>query len=1077
MNDEIQNPVQSQINAMTGSTPASAVNQPKEQQVPVQPEKEDQYENLVGGEVQQPQQQQEPQETYVKDGRTITADELNPNETVVPYTGGVASPGVVYSNAEVDPQTAMTGKQYLRFKKVKPYKLQMPDGKVTVTDTIDPYKARYLYLALSRDQIDPSDWYGYNPIEPWRPTQIGSFFRSAANTVTSVPFDLVSLAAIAMNAPETAIASQEAFTKTLELHPDSYWLNIPERKWGQLFGSGTSAALGFIGTGGTAIAMKGVGMAGRALALKKAAKAVDAAATATEGSAKAILRAKAMKSFARADKFDKTIAKANLMPLQLQKVGTGYNWWMSAGEGANSAVAVYEDALSKGVNPDAASIRALLAGGFVTAVGQMPEFFTGASSALSGVSTRIAAAALRGDRAALKAAFWTDRVVPAAILEPISEVTQDLIEAGFTDEEIDATTEVCTAMIALVMAGGLSAIGRGRFVEGNIEYANQWKTETKAKIKALYDEALAKGNKIPKSFLDLAYAMVDDPSLTNNIEDVVQKGYLEQVDKMNDLSDDQKEQLRTLFENPDLNVSQEAWNALDEDLDGYLSGSDFTQVQKDAIKAIMHGFAVHGILNGTISSPAQLLESLKLKVFSSAYSGTTDTGAGETLVRVNINDKNQLPQGMQSKVDTTGMTGNQLVSANAKNNVQNPDAQSLQQSGVVSDAIHELIGHFLGGDRSKVNSFINYFQKMTEALAEVYPEGNKEGKLSPEEAEEYRAYAMQMSNKYVAEVLGFEGKGAELMNFFESAMLAKQANVKALQNYVKALKTLIEQNATMVQAMISNHEDAGELSASIKQFAQTGDTGSLTAKDLEALQKVFRSGLSDADTKLDLATLIGDASTYEQLSDRLKGQYETAMAADRKAAQQAREQWLQSRTQTKVAQKATEGVSTPVASKSVLQAKEALEQDLQPTSQNKVEQPETNTESKKGINVDGTEYKLLTKAEFDKDVITNPRLSEEHGTEYMIDNAVHGEVFSKEKLDRYAKGVKLMFDEIPGGDQYLKYAKALDYKTADVRYERIKDENGEVIGYLAKYYGKVTGGEITEANVHNNKGAVPIAKL
>lgn len=1071
MNDDMQNPVQSQIDAMVGSTPATTVPQPQEQQVPVQPEPQLEEENALEEEALQQQAQPAPQETYVKDGRTITADELEPGEVVVPYTGGIASPGVVYSNAEVDPQTAMTGKQYLRFKKVKPYELRMPDGKTTITDTLDAEKARYQYLALGMNQKDPADWYGYNPITPWRPTQVGSFFRSAANTVTSVPFDLVSLGAIAVGAPETAKASQEAYTKSLELHPGTYYLNIPERKVGSMIGSGTAAALGFIGTGGVATATKLTSMAGKALAMQKATKAVEAATKATDTGVKATSRAKAMKAFARADKFDKAIAKANLMPLQLQKVGTGYNWYMSSGEGASAAVDIYEDALSKGVSVDNATVEALLGGGLVAAVGQAPEFVTGVTGALTNVSLETAKAALRGDRAALKSLFWNDRVIPAAVLEAFSEVGQDAIQAGFTGEELDAATEWGTAMLALVMAGGMSAIGKNRFVEGNIQNAEQWKTDTKLAIDALRKEAEAKGVKLPKGFQELAYAMVDDPSLVGNLEELVQKGYMEQIDKMNDLTDDQKQELRETFNNPDLNVSQEAWNALDTELDGVLSDSDFTVAQKEAIKSIMHGFAVHGILSRTISSPAQLLQSLQGTVVrSSRRSGTTyDAKTGGTTVEINTNAVNQLPQNMQGQVDTKGLRGNQRISAEARNNAQNKDEQSMEQSGVVGDAIHELIGHFLGGDRRKTNAFINYFQKMTEALANVYPEGNKKGKLSDLEAEEYRAYAMQMSNKFVAEVLGLEGQGAEMLNFFESAMLARQANVEVLQNYVKALKTLMEQNATMVQAMIANHEDAGELSASIKQFAKTGDAGALTAKDLETLQRVFRSGLSDANTKLDLATLIDDMSTYEQLSDRLKGQYEAAMAADRKEAAQAKADYLKRKAQTDAAKKATEGVASPVTPTTVLQAKETLEQETAaPTT--------TEPMQDKGVNVEGTEYKLLTKTDFSEDTITNPRKSLEYEDEYLIDQAVHGNAFSKEMLDRYSKSVGNMFAAIPGGDQYLKFARALDYKKANVRYTRIYGEDGSVIGYDAKYYGPIPGGEITEANVRSNTN-VPTAQI
>ena len=1068
MNDDLQNPVQSQLDAMTGSTPASVVNQPQEQESPVLPQEDTQVIN------EEPQEQPEqPQETYVKDGKTVTADELDPNEPIIPYSGGVASPGVVYSNAEVDPQASMAGKQYLRFKKVKPYKLQMPDGGVTVTDTLDAEKARYQYLALSRDQVDPSDWYGYNPITPWRPTQVGSFFRGAANTITSIPFDLVSLGAIAVGAPETAKASQEAFTHTLELHPGSYWLDIPERKWGMLVGSGVAAALGFIGTGGAAGATKVTGMAGKALALSRAAKATQSTIKAVEAGAKAASRAKAIKAFARAQKFDKMIAKANLMPLRLQKVGTGFNWYMSAGEGANSAVNIYEDALSKGVNLESATFEALLGGGLVAAVGQAPEFLSGVTGMLSNVSVKTAQAALKADKAALKSLFWKNHSVPAAVYEAISEVGQDMVEAGFTGEELDATTEWATAMLALVMAGGLSAVGKNKFVEGSIKYAEDWKTNTKAQIDALYNDALSKGVKLPKSFVKLAYAMVDDPSLTPNLEELVQKGYLEQIDKMNDLDEDQKEQLREIFSNPDLNVSDEAWNALDDELDFYLGDSNFTPAQKEAIKSIMHGFAVHSILDRTISSPSQLLDNLRLNVFSSPdTSGTTALSNGKTVVEINTNDVNQLPQGMQSAVDTTGMTGNRLISAQAKNNAQNKDKTSMEQSGVVGDAIHELIGHFLGGDKRKANAFIQYFQKMTEALAEVYPEGNKEGKLSTEEAEEYRAYAMQMSNKFVAEVLGMEGRGAEMLNFLESAMLARQANVAVLQNYVKALKTIMEQNATMVQAMIKNHEDAEDLSASIKQFAKTGDAGSLTAEDLEALQRVFRSGLSDSDTKLDLASLIGDASTYEKLSDRLKGQYEAAMAADRQEAAAAKESHERRVAQTASAQKATEGVSEPTTPRAVMQSKEALEEETAPNAK----APEVATEPSKGVNIEGTEYKLLTKEGFEKDIITNPRQNKEYSDEYLIDQAVHGEVFSKDMIDRYTKSVVKMFSEIPGGDQYLDFAKTLDYKNADVRYERILDENGNVVGYDAKYYGEIPGGEITEANARTN-AAVPTAKI
>ena len=1083
MNDET-NPVMNQIEALTGSSLADTVDAPKTESAPVN--------------VDEPQTEDLPESPNMADLQTAPVEEQQPviEPVAEPIVSGQQTPDSL-ENAQ-DPVSY----DRRRFQKVNPYIVTMPNGDQFKTDSLDKEKILYDYNAQLREANDPlairgslskhanKNYFGYVEVpEGIRESIAGAAGRGAVNTITSMPFDVYSASQVAAlgllqdnlnltdeqkeflakNANENLDASSE-YKNDLTAHASAYWVDSADtwqRNLGTGIGSVAASVVPAFMTSGASIGVNAAAKTALKTTTKAATKKLgkNATAEAAEGMAKRALNIRGLRrEFMRDPKFDPTAARQSLAITYTNRIANAMNYGIAAGEASNATVDVYMDALGKTNDVNLAVGNALAAGGIVGVLGASPEWVHGAFGALTGASRKMWRAALAGDKARLRRMVAGD-VLMSGGLEGLSEVGQDITVADFENKQVDPAEEFMTFALASIMAGTMTGVSNRNMPSKAVASATEFKQTLRDALKArakIFNASMPGSSEIIRDEdIDKLMEIVDDPNFNTLAQKIVKKGILENVNKMNNMSDEDKRKLTDILNNPNLDASTEAFSDFDKRLDDeVLAGvNDLTPAQKAIFKSIMHGVARFGILSGQLSSPIELLSRFNAGDFTTGglESYTENGGAniateGNThLQRYNAGKANVAPDANEAM----------QTSAQVNNQIQKSATKGMTQGSV--DILHEVLGHLFASDvianGDLPHFLIRYTQLLQEAIAEVMPNAEINEDTPVEMLDEYRAYAMANSSK-IAEMLGFKGDTAKLFSFFEQMALADRANFGAIKTYVDTLRAILEENSDAIRGLIDNYGD--ELPAAIKHYADTGEVGVLTNDDLKALSRVLKTGLADADTKVDLMSVFGDKGTFETLTDRLGKRFDIAVEKDRQDAQLVYDEEIRQ------AKEDVENAPDAPVNEEAVETLDELQKQAEQTEEQTEEQAEKPAQEmvNNQVTFDGKKYYYLTKAPIampNPEAVKEVQHTKEEGEPEAIDKETYRasqlattgltktelEKFTNYALSEIKKNAPDVFDEL-----IKKIDQEVDANKGKIIHIPLHDAQDRLSGYMFKYAGE-----------------------
>lgn len=1083
MNDET-NPVMNQIEALTGSSLADTVDAPKTESMPVN--------------VDEPQTEDLPESPNMADLQTAPVEEQQPviEPVAEPIVSGQQTPDSL-ENAQ-DPVSY----DRRRFQKVNPYIVTMPNGDQFKTDSLDKEKILYDYNAQLREANDPlairaslskhanKNYFGYVEVpEGIRESIAGAAGRGAVNTITSMPFDVYSASQVAAlgllqdnfnltdeqkeflakNANENLDASSE-YKNDLTAHPSAYWVDSADtwqRNLGTGIGSVAASVVPAFMTSGASIGVNAAAKTALKTTTKAATKKLgkNATAEAAEGMAK---RALNIREFRRDPKFDPTAAKQSLAITYTNRIANAMNYGIAAGEASNATVDVYMDALGKTNDVNLAVGNALAAGGIVGVLGASPEWVHGAFGALTGASRKMWRAALAGDKARLRRMVAGDMLMSGG-LEGLSEVGQDITVADFENKQVDPAEEFMTFALASIMAGTMTGVSNrnmpSKAVAGATEFKQTLRDALKARAKIFNASMPGSSEIIRDEDIDKLMEIVDDPNFNTLAQKIVKKGILENVNKMNNMSDEDKRQLTDILNNPNLDASTEAFSDFDKRLDDevLVGVNDLTPAQKAIFKSIMHGVARFGILSGQLSSPIELLSRFNTGDFTTGGLESYTENGGANIATEGNTHLQRYDAGRTNVAP--GANEAMQTSAQVNNQIQNSATKGMTQGSV--DILHEVLGHLFATDvianGDLPHFLIRYTQLLQEAIAEVMPNAEINEDTPVEMLDEYRAYAMANSSK-IAEMLGFKGDTAKLFSFFEQMALADRANFGAIKTYVDTLRAILEENSDAIRGLIDNYGD--ELPAAIKHYADTGEVGMLTNDDLKALSRVLKTGLADADTKVDLMSVFGDKGTFETLTDRLGKRFDIAVEKDKQDAQLAYDEEMR-----QAKEDIENAPDAPVNEEAVETLDELQKQEGQTeeqTEQQTEEQAEKPAQEmvNNQVTFDGKKYYYLTKAPIampNPEAVKEVQHTKEEGEPEAIDKETYRasqlattgltktelEKFTNYALSEIKKNAPDVFDEL-----IKKIDQEVDANKGKIIHIPLHDAQDRLSGYMFKYAGE-----------------------
>ena len=239
MNPEI-NPVENQIESLTGGSLANKVPLPEQTNVPVTPDTP--QEPISDGlDLQEPQQIQQQAPIIPEQPQMSAAPVLDTVQQTLADLNVVAPNVPEMSMAKIDP----TSYRRQRFEKVDPYVVTMPNGDQFITTSLDPEKIQYEYYAHKRDNRAVMDlesyarerndvsYFGYYPMSSGiKESLAGAAGRGFVNFFTNSVADAIGLAAIVSTMgmdPEdqlNVIESVRSFQNDVTAHPTNYWVDV-----------------------------------------------------------------------------------------------------------------------------------------------------------------------------------------------------------------------------------------------------------------------------------------------------------------------------------------------------------------------------------------------------------------------------------------------------------------------------------------------------------------------------------------------------------------------------------------------------------------------------------------------------------------------------------------------------------------------------------------------------------------------------------------------------------------------------------------------------------------------------------
>lgn len=589
---------------------------------------------------------------------------------------------------------------------------------------------------------------------------------------------------------------------------------------------------------------------------------------------------------------------------------------LAAGEGLSDAASVQRATRELGYSPLASLGAGALAGGVTAGLSFMPEYVF--PNELDNLAKKTGKSllnlAVRSPGAISKAVAqngWR-RVILEAGTEVGQEFFSDYASAGFDSENMEARWDEKVAIILASLAMG----GAGLY--HNITKANKGEAELREfatkmndMIKAVEPElrriASESGGLINDSNIDEILAHIKDPDFALQMTNIIRESIVGNFDKF---SPEEKASMMEKIKSWDGEaLLSEEFAKLESRVDELLKDSGLTAAQKERFRTYIRGTAAWQLATlGIKPSQMELPVSVSATPADSNVAGFTRDSDGAIFVTTRGAD---LPvSALYGRVPAKPRNRSARQSADMSGRVAVADMTNTDTAQTVGEAFatHEFT-HWIQKNTG-LHGVDAYMKALTNAVETMMPGllksleakpsrgGNKaavkaakkQRKLDVSKAEAY-AYVMQYAGAKAAEIMGTEGKVADVMSFMNMMLKASDASTKLspqLQKVFDLFESTMKENKKLMDALLAEIPYE-QLRGAIRDFVETGDPSNIGLDAIRALHVVLNS-IVDGETSDLLGQVFTNRAVAEDFMKATNAYYRKAHEAESAAERAAREE-------------------------------------------------------------------------------------------------------------------------------------------------------------------------------------------
>lgn len=231
----------------------------------------------------------------------------------------------------------------------------------------------------------------------------------------------------------------------------------------------------------------------------------------------------------------------------------------------------------------------------------------------------------------------------------------------------------------------------------------------------------------------------------------------------------------------------------------------------------------------------------------------------------------------------------------------NVEAMDLSQSFGAVNAVHEFT-HWLQFNTG-LHGIDAYVKALSDVVDSIVPgllqdidkekktaSARKKNTLDTSKAEAY-AYAMGLAGANAAEVLGTEGKVADIMSFINMMLKASDASTKLsprLQKVFDLFAETMKENKKLMNALLAEIPYE-QLRGAIRDFVETGDPSNIGLDAIRALHVVLNS-VVDGETSDLLGQVFANRAVAEDFMNATNTFYSNKAKAEREAERAVRDE-------------------------------------------------------------------------------------------------------------------------------------------------------------------------------------------
>lgn len=589
---------------------------------------------------------------------------------------------------------------------------------------------------------------------------------------------------------------------------------------------------------------------------------------------------------------------------------------LAAGEGLSDAASVQRATRELGYSPLASFGAGALAGGVTAGLSFLPEYvFPNELDNLAKKTGKsLLSLAVRSPGAITKAVAqngWR-RVILEAGTEVGQEFFADYASTGFDSEKMEARWDEKAAIILASLVMG----GAGLY--HNITKANKGEAELRefgAKmndmIKAVEPElrriASESGGLINDSNIDEILAHIKDPDFALQMTNIIRESIVGNFDKF---SPEEKASLMEKIKGWDGEaLLSEEFAKLESRVDELLKDSGLTAAQKERFRTYIRGTAAWQLATlGVKPSQMELPVSVSATPADSNVAGFTRDSDGAIFVTTRGAD---LPvSALYGRVPAKPRNRSARQSADMSGRVAVADMTNTDTTQTVGEAFatHEFT-HWIQKNTG-LHGVDAYMKALTNAVETMMPGllksleakpsrgGNKaavkaekkQRKLDVSKAEAY-AYVMQYAGAKAAEIMGTEGKVADIMSFMNMMLKASDASTKLspqLQKVFDLFESTMKENKNLMNALLAEIPYE-QLRGAIRDFVETGDPSNIGLDAIRALHVVLNS-IIDGETSDLLGQVFTNRAVAEDFMNAVNTYYSDKAKADREAERAVRDE-------------------------------------------------------------------------------------------------------------------------------------------------------------------------------------------